>query len=62
MHDVHTGEAVVTSDKIDIFWACHHGPIAHLGGCVCIRNCVGEFGIDAGQPFGDQQRNVKLFA
>ena len=24
--------------------------IAHSGGCVCIRNCVGEFGMDTGQP------------
>ena len=24
MHHVHTGEAVVTRPKIDIFWACHH--------------------------------------
>ena len=24
MHHVHTGEAVVTRPKIDIFWTCHH--------------------------------------
>ena len=44
MHYVHTGKAVVTSIKIDIF-ACHHD-----GRFVCILNCVGEFSMDTGQP------------
>ena len=63
MHDVHTGEAVVTSNRIAFFGLVTTEPVAHSGGCACIRICVGEFGIlDAAQPFGDQQSNVKLFA
>ena len=50
MHYVHTGEAVVTSIKIDIFLLVTTRPIAHSGWCVCIPNCVGEFDTDTGQP------------
>ena len=49
MHYVHTGEAVVTSTKIDIFWLVTTRPIVHSGQFVCIPNCVGEFGMDTGQ-------------
>ena len=44
MHYAHTGEAVVTSIKIDIFVLVTTRPIAHSGGFVCIQYCVGEFG------------------
>ena len=50
MHYVHTGEAVVTSIKIDIFWLVTTRPIAYLERFACVRNCVGEFGTDTGQP------------
>ena len=50
MHHVHTGEAVVTSKKCDMFLLVTTRPIAHLGRCVCIRKCVDEFGMDTGQP------------
>ena len=50
MHYVHTGEAAVTSIKIDIFLLVTARPIAHSGKFVCIRNGVGEFGMDSGQP------------
>ena len=50
MHYVHTGEAVVTSIKIDIFMLATTRPIAHSGGFVCIQYCVCEFGTDTGQP------------
>ena len=50
MHYVHTGEAVVTSTKIDIFILVTTRPVVHSGRIVCIRNYVGEFGIDTGQP------------
>ena len=50
MHYVHTGVAVVTSIKIDIFLLVTMRPIAHSGRFVCIPNCVGEFGTDTGQP------------
>ena len=50
MHYVHTGEAVVTSTKIDIFLLVTTRPIAHSGRFVCIPNCVGEFRTDTGQP------------
>ena len=50
MHYVHTGEVVVTSMKIDIFWLVTTRPIAHLCQFACIRNCVGEFGTGTGQP------------
>ena len=47
---MHTGEAVVTSIKIDIFLLVTTGPITHSGWLVCIRNCVGEFSTDTGHP------------
>ena len=52
MHYVHTGEAVVTSTKIDIFMHVTTRPVAHVhsGQFVCIRSCIGEFGMDTGQP------------
>ena len=50
MHYVHTGEAVVTSIKIDIIWLVTTRPVAHSGRFGCIPNCVGEFGTDTGQP------------
>ena len=50
MHYMHTGEVVVTSIKIDIFLLVTTRPIAHSGRFVCIRNCVGEFITDTGQP------------
>ena len=50
MQYVHTGEAVVTSIKIDIFMLVTTRPMAHSGRFVCIPNCVGEFGTDRGQP------------
>ena len=50
MHYVHTGEAVVTSIKIDIFWLVTTRPIAHPRRFACIRNCVTEFETDTGQP------------
>ena len=50
MHYVHTGEVVVTSIKIDIFWLVTMRPIAHPGRFACVRNCVGEFGTGTGQP------------
>ena len=46
MHHVHTGEAVVTRPKIDIFLSCHHEVIAHSGQSECLPNCVGELGMD----------------
>ena len=49
MHYVHTGEAVVTSIKIDIFWLVTMRPIAHPRRFACIPNCVGELGTDTGQ-------------
>ena len=50
MHYVHTEEVVVTSIKIDIFWLVTTRPISHSGRFGCIPNCVGEFGMDTGQP------------
>ena len=50
MYYVHTGEAVVTSIKTDTFLLVTKRPIAHPGQFACIRNCVGEFGTDTGQP------------
>ena len=35
--------------KIDILLVTAR-PIAHSGRFVCIPNCVGEFGMDTGQP------------
>ena len=50
MQYVHTGKVVVTSLKIDIFRLVTTRPIAHPGRFACIRNCVGEFRTDTGQP------------
>ena len=50
MHYVHSGEAVVTSIKIDIFMFVTTRPIAHSRQFACIRNCIGEFSMDTGQP------------
>ena len=50
MHYVHTGEAVVTSIKFDIFLLVTTRPISHSGRFVSIPNCVGEFDTDTGQP------------
>ena len=50
MHYVHTGEAVVTSTKIDIFMLVTTRPVAHSEQDVCIRCCVVEFDMDTGQP------------
>ena len=41
---------MVTSIKIDILLLVTTRPIAHSEWLVCIRNCVGEFGTDTGQP------------
>ena len=46
MHHVHKGEAVVTRPKIDIFWLVTTRLIAHSGQSECLRNCVGELGMD----------------
>ena len=48
MHYVHTGEVVVTTQKIDIFLLVTTRLIAHSGQSECFRNCVGEFGMDTG--------------
>ena len=48
MYHVHTGEAVMTMQKFDIFLLVTTRPIAHSGQCVCIQNCVGELVIDTG--------------
>ena len=48
MHHVHTGEAVVTSQKSDIFLLVTTRLIAHLGQSQFFPNCVGEFGMDTG--------------
>ena len=42
--------SMATSIKIDIFVLVSTRPIAHSGQFVCIRNCVGEFDTDTGQP------------
>ena len=49
MHHTHTGEAVVTTQKLTFFCVTTR-PIAHSGHCEYIRNCVGEFVMDTGQP------------
>ena len=41
-------KAVVTTQKIDIFWLVTTRLIAHSGQSECERNCVGEFGMDTG--------------
>ena len=46
MHHVHTGEVVVTTQKIDIFWLVTTRLIAYSGQSECFRNCVGGFGMD----------------
>ena len=46
MHHVHTGEAVVTTQKI--FWLVTTRLIAHSGQSQFLRNFVGEFGMDTG--------------
>ena len=46
MHHVHTGEAVVTTQKNDIFLLVTTRLIAHSGQSECLRNCVGEFVMD----------------
>ena len=56
MHYVHTGEAVVTSTKIDSFMLVTTRPVAHSGRFVCIRSCIGEFGMDTGQPMVTSSR------
>ena len=56
MHYVHTGEAMVTSIKIDIFLLVTTRPIARSGRFVCIQYCVGEFGKDTGQPLVTSSR------
>ena len=48
MHHVHTGEAVVTTQKIDIFMLVTTRHIAHSGQSECLQNCVGEFSTDTG--------------
>ena len=48
MHYVHTGEVMVTSINIDIFFLVTMRLIAHSGPSECFRNCVGEFGMDTG--------------
>ena len=50
MHYVHTGEAVVTSIKINNFLLVTTRPIAHSERLVCIRNGVSVFGTDTRQP------------
>ena len=50
MHLVHTGEAMVTSQKIDIFLLVNTRLIVHSGQCEFLPNCIGEFGMDTGQP------------
>ena len=46
MYHVHTGEAVVTTQKIDIFLLVTTRLIAHSGQSECFPNCVGEFVMD----------------
>ena len=46
MHHVHTGEAVVTRPKLTFFGLVTTRLIAHSGQSECLRNCVGELGMD----------------
>ena len=46
MHHVHTEEAVVTTQKIDIFLLVTTRLIVHSGQSECLPNCVGELGMD----------------
>ena len=48
MHYVHTGEAVVTTQKIDIFLLVTTRLTAHSGPSECFQNCVAEFDMDTG--------------
>ena len=48
MHHVHTGEAVVTRQKNDIFLLVTTRLIAHSGQSQFFPNCVGEFITDTG--------------
>ena len=48
MHHVHTGEAVVTRQNIDIFLLVTTRLIAHSGQSQFFTNCVGEFSTDTG--------------
>ena len=48
MHHVHTGEAVVTSQKNDNFLLVTTRLIVHSGQSQFLRNCVGEFSTDIG--------------
>ena len=48
MHYMHTGEVVVTTQKIDIFWLVTTRLIAHSGQSELLGNCVGEFDMDTG--------------
>ena len=41
---------MVTSINIDIFLLVTTRPIAYSRWFVCITNCIGEFGMDTGQP------------
>ena len=56
MHQVHTGEAMVTSEIIDIFLLVNTRLIAHSGQSECFGNCVGEFGMDSGQALVTSKR------
>ena len=48
MHRVHTGEAVVTSQKNDIFLLVTTRLIVHSEQSQFLRNCVGDFSTDTG--------------
>ena len=48
MHHVHTGEAVVTRQKNDIFLLVTTRLIVHSGQSQFFTNCVGEFSTDSG--------------
>ena len=50
MHHVHTGEALVTRQKIDIFLLVTTRLIVYSGQSEFFPTCVGEFGMDTGQP------------
>ena len=48
VHHMHTGEAVVTTPKNDIFLLVTMRLIAHSGQSQFFPNCVGEFSTDTG--------------
>ena len=50
MHHVHTGEAVVTTQNVDIFWLVTTRLTTHSGQAECVQNSVGEFGMELGSP------------